>query len=569
MPSYQRLGSFVLADRLATVPSGQIHRALTTVGSAFERHYLLWSFNDEVREGVGSRWAEAQQAAALCDGTRGFGANYRLEPDRPAHLACEYAPGRTLAQVLDRIREEQVPFGIDHALTIMQSVAQTVQALHGKGLRHGTLSPHSVWVSYEGATQVLDAPFAAILQALLPQAPVLKAALAPYQGPEATAFQQDLFALGALLYEMLTLEKLPTGAAIAEALAHGTLRASQEEGGLPEEILALLKRLLMVDQPFATATEFNGMLERVLYDGDYSPTTFNVAFLMHTLFREANEADAQAVKAEQGAGFTPIPVPDAGVPGSHKPARGGNRTTLYLIAGGVVVAALFGAMYSKIQQDNRQHQLEQRSLQARLEAFQQEKEANDRKLADLAKQEEAQKTLEELFGKQAETAATAEARASAKRDLESAQQKTRDLARQHADALKEKQKLALAAPRSLPQAPPPAPAPAAPVAPAATVAADSGPVVTQMATVQAPRAGTRESLPASLQNADIKVSLKVFVDASGRPQKVVVLKGIEGNSGYNEAAQSAALASSFAPGVKGGKPTAGWTNLEFEFGKPR
>jgi len=49
----------------------------------------------------------------------------------------------------------------------------------------------------------------------------------------------------------------------------------------------------------------------------------------------------------------------------------------------------------------------------------------------------------------------------------------------------------------------------------------------------------------------------------------VILKGIDGNSGYNEAAQSAALASSFAPGARDGKPAAGWANLEFEFGKPR
>ena len=549
MPSYPRLGSFLLTGELAAVPSGRIHRALTAVGNAFERHYLLWAFSDEVRAGVASRWPEAQQAAALCEGSRGFGVNYRLEADLPAHLACEYAPGRTLAQVLDRIREEQLPLGIDHALSILQSVAQAILALHGKGLRHGTLSPHSVWISHEGATLLLDAPFAAILQALLPQAPGLKAALAPYQGPEAPPFQQDLFALGALLYELLTLEQLPAGPAIPEALAQATLKAAQEEGGLPEELLALLKRLLRVGQPFATAAEFNGTLERVLYDGDYSPTTFSVAFLMHTLFREANEAEAQAVKAEQGASYAPLPA-GAGAP-DPRPAKGSSRTPLYLIAGGVVVAALFGAMYAKIQQDDRQHQVEQRSLQARLEAFQREKEANDARLADLAKQEEAQKTLEELFGKQAEGAATAEARASAKRDLEAAQQKTQELARQRAEALKEKQKLAQ-------------------VAPAATAGpADAPPVVTQKGAVQAPRAGTRETLPAGLQNTDIKVSLKVFVDASGRPQKVVILKGIDGNSGYNEAAQSAALASSFAPGARAGKPVAGWANLEFEFGKPR
>ena len=68
-------------------------------------------------------------------------------------------------------------------------------------------------MSYEGATQILDAPVGAVLQALLPKAPALKAALAPYRAAApASPFQQDLFALGAILYEMLTLEPLAGGA---------------------------------------------------------------------------------------------------------------------------------------------------------------------------------------------------------------------------------------------------------------------------------------------------------------------------------------------------------------------
>jgi hypothetical protein len=389
---------------------------------------------------VASRWPQVQEAATQLNGARGFGTGYRIEPDQPAHLACDYAPGRTLAQVLERARAERVPLGIDQALAVLQGVAQALLALHGKNLHHGALSPHSVWISYEGAPLLLDAPFAAILPSLLAKAPALKAALAPYQAPQATEFQRDLFALGALLYELLTLDPLPAAPGIPGALAQATLKAAQEEAALPEALLALLKRLLMVTQPFATAAEFNGTLERALYEGDYSPTTFSLAFLMQTLFRPEQEADALAVKADQGASFAAAPE----APVSPK-AKGANRGLLYLSLGGVVVAALFGGLYAKIQQDNRLHQMEQRSLQSRLETLQKEKEANDARLADLAKQEEAQKTLEDLFGKQAEQAPTAGARATAQKDLEAARQKTKDLAKQRADALKEKQKLTVVA----------------------------------------------------------------------------------------------------------------------------
>ena len=592
MASYTRLGSFLLADKLATVPSGKVYRALSTVGSAFERHYLLCTFSDELQmAGLATRWPEAQRVASQLAGIRGFGANCRLEAGKPGSLSCDYVPGRTLAQVLEKARDEQIPIGVDHALTVLQSMAQAITLMHEKNVHHGTLSPHSVWVGYEGATQILDAPVAAIIDALLPKAPTLKAALTPYRpDTQAAPLQQDLYALGAILYEMLTMEKLPAAAAIPGALAQATLKAAQEEGSIPEEILYCMKRLLLIGQPFATAAEFNSALERVLYDGEYSPTTFNMAFLMHTLFREENEADNLAIKTDQGANFAQYLPPGASVQGPQKPVKGSG--VYYVLAGGMAVAvALFAGMFYYIRQGNQQHLMEQQSLQAKLTAFEKEKEANDAKLAAIAKQEQAQKTLEDMFGKQAEEANTEAARATAKEELEAARLKTRDLARQRAEALAEKQALAkgnnaqawskaaaaqsAAAFNTLATTPKPQPAPAAPVAtpaPAAaspnSAAADLAPIVVQKGNPQAPRGG-KDTLPANLQQSEIKVSLKVFVDAAGRPLKVVILKGVEGNSGYNDAAQNAALASTFAPGSKNGKASSGWLDMEFNFGRPK
>ncbi len=564
MASYNRLGSFLLADVLATVPCGMIHRAIALAGSAFERHLLLITFSDELLQaGLAARGADIQRAIAQLGATpnpRWFGANYQFGAHKTAHLTCDYLPGRSLAQVLEKTREEQLPFGVDHALTVLQSMAQAIIAMHDKDVSHGALSPHSVWVGYEGAAQIIDAPVAPVVQSLLGKAPALKAALEPYRcAAETTPFQRDLFGMGAVCYEMLTLEQLPAGPAIPEALGRATLKAAQEDGGIPAEILALLRRLLLVDQPFTSAAEFNGALERVLYDGEYSPTTFNMAFLMHTLFRDENEADTQAMKLEQGTNFAQYLPAGGNAPGGPK-AKGSGRGVYGLLAGAIVLlVALFGGFYYQFQQSNRQHQLEQQSLQAKLAAFQREKEAKHANLEDLHKQEEDQKTLEEMFGKQVEEGPTQEARAAAKRDLETARQKTRDLARQRAEAMKEKQKLAQGQP--VQAAPAPVQAPPAPPQ-------DALPAVTRVGSPQAPRVA-KESLPPALQDAEIRVSLKVFVDAAGRPLKVVILKGVDGAAGYNDSAQNAALASSFSPGTKNGKPASGWLNMEFNFGKPK
>ena len=549
MASYNRLGSFFLAEVLATNPGGEVFRALSASGGAFARHHLLRTFSGDLLEaGLGSRWGEARRQANLLAGARGVGANYRFESGRPACVVCDYVAGRNLATVLEKTRAEGIPLGVDHALTVLQTMTSAVLVMHDKNIHHGSLSPHSVWVGFEGATQILDAPFGAIVQGLLPKAPVLQAALAPYRAAAAAnAFQQDLFALGAMFYELLTLERLPAGALIPGALAGATLKAAQEEAPIPGEVLGLLRRLLLVEPPFATSAELNSTLERVLYDGDYSPTTFNMAFLMHTLFRDESEHDAQAMKSDQTATFAPNP-PAADAAAAPKPAREPVRAGNVLLAAGVVAALCgVGGMFFLYQQSNRQHQLEQRSLQAKLAVFQREKEANDARLADLARQEEAQRTLEEMFGKQATEGATREARAAAAQDLESARQKAADLARQRAEALKEQQQLAQQAE-------------------AGPGAADVPPEVTRRLNPNPPPGG-REALPPGLRQADLKVSLRVFVDAAGRPVKAAIMKGVEGNHGYDDSALAAALGSRYAPASRNGKPVAGSLTLEYDFGK--
>jgi len=576
MTSREWLGSFLLADALATPSWGRVHRALSIRGTTFQRHHLLCTFSDELAAaGLASHGSRIQRAAALLGRVRGVGAHYLFEAGGPVFLVCDYVPGRSLAQVLDKIRKEQAPLGVDHALSVLHAMAQAVIQMHDQGLHHGALSLESAWVSYEGAVQILDAPVGAVLQDLLPEAPALKAALQPYrQTGEADAFRQDLFALGAVFYELLTLEQLPTGSAIPGALARATLKAAHEEGAIPEQILDLLKRLLLVAQPFGGAAEFSGTLQKVLYDGDYSPTTFNMAFLMHTLFREENALDLQAMKQDQGANYTHHLPAGGGHQDPPRPARSGRGLHYGLAAGAVMVTALFGGLFYKFQQA----QVEARSVQAKLLAFQRDKEAAEVKLAEIAKQEAAQKTLEELFGRQAQEATTLAARANAQKDLDEVRQKTKELAKLRAETLRDQQKLAQQAqnlrvpasqppPRPAPPSPAPVPAPApAPAQPPTAPVPDAQPTLTRPASPQMPKVA-REALPAELRDSDIKVSLKVFVDDAGRPLKAVILKGVDG--AFNESAQNAALASICAPGSRNGRPVSGWLNMEVNFGRPR
>ena len=71
MASYTRLGSFLLADALATPPWGRIHRAIAITGSAFERHLLLCAYSDELlAAGLAARGQEIQRVAAQLGAVR-------------------------------------------------------------------------------------------------------------------------------------------------------------------------------------------------------------------------------------------------------------------------------------------------------------------------------------------------------------------------------------------------------------------------------------------------------------------------------------------------------------------
>ena len=363
---------------------------------------------------------------------------------------------------------------------MIQGVAQGIVQMQAKGLSHGVLSPHSVWVSIEGSTQLLDAPYAPLAKSLLAKAPVLRQKLAPYlQGGDPQPLQQDLFALGAVLYELLTFEPLPVGADLQSVLDQATLRAAQEDVPLPAEIRAFLGRLLLGHQPFATLDAFSAELERVLYDGDYSPSTFNMAFLMHTLFREENDQDTLAMRAEQGDNYLAYTAAGESlrsgatrvthIDGHAEPQAASKHTTL-LIGGGLAAVVILGLGYMFLARPRTDPAL-QKQL-AELSELSLLKKQLEQQKADLDARAKAESEKTTQLQKQLGEAQSVEDRVRIRKQLEEARQRSLDVERQQKLAEQRlgeqkaaEQKLTAEAGPAAP-APSPVPAAAAEAAPA-------------------------------------------------------------------------------------------------------
>ncbi len=602
MGTYTRLGSYLLASELASDPLGSIHRAVVIAGNTFDRHVLVRTFSEEMfQAGMNARLTETSRVVPLLGGARIFGTGYRIEGGKSPHVAWDYVPGRSLAQLIDKARQEQIPFGVDHALTVIQGIAQGIVQMQAKGVSHGVLSPHSVWVSFEGATQIVDAPYAALAKSLLAKAPATKHKLASYlQGPETDSLQQDLFAMGAVLYELLTFERLPVGGDFQAVLEQATLKAAQEDTPLPAEIRAFLGRLLLGRQPFATVEAFNTELERVLYDGEYSPTTFNMAFFMHTLFREENDRDAAAMKAEQAdnylaytaagetlrSGATRVEHLDG-----HAEAQTSQKNTTLLIGGGLAAIVVLGLGFivfgrGKVDPAMQKQLAELQLLKVQIEQQKSDLDAKAKmesdNVAKLQKQQSETKSVEEKMKLQKQLD-EAQAR---KLEVERQQKLTEQKA---VDQKQAEQKLAeqKRAETKVALPPPPAPEVPRPQPMQESSRAAAVPTPAQQAAAQ-PSAAAPVNEPARVvtqvppafpmranqmrweTNLDHFVRLKVFVGEQGQPLKVSVLEGVAGAYGFDEAAIEAANKSTFAPATRDGKPIRGWTpEISYKFQKRR
>ncbi|MFN8178022.1 MAG: protein kinase [bacterium] len=208
----------------------------------------------------------------------GIAAIYGLEQvDQTPVLVLELVDGPTLA---DRLAAG--PFPVAEALPIALQIAEAVEAAHEKGIVHRDLKPANVKLTAEGRVKVLDFGLAKALvddpassasgsgaRGDLQNSPTMSPAMgsltspaitgamtginvilgtAAYMAPEQARGQSvdrraDIWAMGVILYEMLTGRRLFTGETISDTLA-SVLKTDPDWSALPEETPPRVRRLL-------------------------------------------------------------------------------------------------------------------------------------------------------------------------------------------------------------------------------------------------------------------------------------------------------------------------------------
>jgi serine/threonine-protein kinase len=186
------------------------------------------------------------------------------------YLITEFVRGINLKERIRRIAPFTLSIAVDYACAIVEALHYA----HSLMQPHGDLRPHNVIVSPEGMVKVTDFGIqAAVARSTAAQAALLNRA-APYHAPELAMAQPgtvagDLYALGAILYEMLTGAPLYTGSSL-EAIANQhafsaipSLRAINP--GVPRSIEGITLKCLQKrpEQRYQTAAELLNDLKAV------------------------------------------------------------------------------------------------------------------------------------------------------------------------------------------------------------------------------------------------------------------------------------------------------------------
>src|SRR5580698_9065677 len=263
--------------------------------------------------------------------------------DESYFIALEYVNGRDLRSIFDRMRSRGEALPIALACYVMMQVCEGLDYAHNKRdgqgrelhLIHRDISPQNVLIGYEGEVKLIDFGIAkAAGKASTTQAGILKGKFG-YMSPEQVRGlpidkRSDIFAVGIVLYELLTGERLFVGETDFSTLEKvrnvEIVPPSSYNQKIPQELERLMMKALARDPEdrYSNAIDLHDDLQSFLYSiGEFYSRKDLASFMKKTFAAEIEEDNAKIEQYRQIA--APVAAPGevsrrAAVAGSN--ARG-------------------------------------------------------------------------------------------------------------------------------------------------------------------------------------------------------------------------------------------------------
>ena len=215
-------------------------------------------------------------------------------------IIFEYIDGWSLDAFLDRHRALSRPPDVELSVFIASRVCRALQYVYEKAaIVHRDVSPSNIMMTREGTVKLIDfgiATLSGTRDSGLSGKP-------PYMAPETILAltadnRSDMFSLGAVLHEMLTLRRLfraRTPANVLSKVVAGRIASPLDwNPNVPEGVLAILGKALERNpgRRYASAGDMGAACEHFLYDKGYGPTNLALKRYLGELFREAEPQTA-------------------------------------------------------------------------------------------------------------------------------------------------------------------------------------------------------------------------------------------------------------------------------------
>ena len=305
--------------------------------------------------------------------------------DNTYWIAMEYLHGEPLREIMRRAEEVRTTVPPHIAARICADAAEGLHAAHELRGRNGQLlnlvhrdvTPHNLFVTYDGYTKVVDFGIAKVIDRLAStRAGTLKGKLA-YMSPEQVRGHEvdrrtDIFALGVVLWELTTNERLFRMETDLDTLekvqACVVPLPSTRVPGYPRELEQVVMTALAPrpEQRFQTSRDFSRALQRYLMSAGFFVGPEDVGEYAKGLFAErvqkrekylewaaevTSTVDVEALRAQQGGGSSApaqdmsavqgraAPVAAAPVHQQARPAPAPTHVRSTSNAGGVATSA--------------------------------------------------------------------------------------------------------------------------------------------------------------------------------------------------------------------------------------
>ncbi|MFB6265415.1 MAG: serine/threonine protein kinase, partial [Bradymonadaceae bacterium] len=235
--------------------------------------------------------------------------------DDAYYIALEYISGKDLKTIFERSRRVGESVDIPQICYVCKKVCEGLDHAHEKtnsqgeplNIVHRDVSPQNILISYEGEVKIIDFGIAkAQGKTSQTQVGVLKGKFS-YMSPEQVRGLQvdhrsDLFSLGIVLYEMLTLERLFLGESDFDTLEKirkvEMSPPSLYNPNIPDQLEDIVLKALAKDPDdrFQSAAEMAQALERFMRDQDYYYGNKELGAFMKETFEDDLEFERQKLE---------------------------------------------------------------------------------------------------------------------------------------------------------------------------------------------------------------------------------------------------------------------------------